>query len=99
MDPGETKQLLEVIIAAGPRLIEAGITRVTFGGCDVRLAPVLPSSAAAEAEKTTQRRRETANPLRDPSTYPGGSVPRFVDKLSEEGRDYPLPETRAGRRL
>lgn len=91
------KEMIGVIVEAGPRLITAGITRITVGGVDVHLAAMVPAEAL-EREKSVARIRQPSDPLADPATYAGGHVPRFVDKLSPDGAEYPLPQARAGRR-
>lgn len=87
------RSMLEVIIEAGPRLITAGYTAITIGGVDLRLAPALPVPAGQATPAADPVARQRVDPMRDPSTFPGGHVPRYVDDTAAtiKSREYPSP--------
>lgn len=69
-------ELLELLIARAPALIAAGITSVSIEGLSATLAA--PPPAAGAAPKAQPVAKQHINPMRDPSTYPGGRVPGFT---------------------
>lgn len=84
-------KMLEVIIDAGPRLITAGVTELSLGGVTLRLAGAVPVPSSKPVPTPDPAHRTHVDPMRDPSTYPGGHVPRYLDRLTTEGAEYPFP--------
>lgn len=70
------EQLLDLLIARAPALIAAGITSLSIDGLSATLAK--PAAVGAPAGKPQPIAKQHIDPMRDPSTYPGGKVPGFT---------------------
>lgn len=69
-------ELMSLIAERAPALIAAGVTSLSIDGFAVTLAP--PPPVPANVPKPEESPRQHIDPLRDPSTYPGGRVPGFT---------------------
>jgi len=78
MPPGKpvAEHLIDLLIARAPALIAAGVTSLAIEGMSATLSPPAPVAAAAPEAKPVARQH--VDPMRDPSTYPGGKVPGFT---------------------
>lgn len=85
------KELLEVLIDAGPRLINAGYAEVSAGGVTIKLAPAVPVPSKQAIPTPDPVARQHVDPMRDPSTYPGGHVPGYTDDKPATVRNAPYP--------
>lgn len=74
--PPTPAELLDLILARAPALIAAGITSVSIDGLSATLAR--PAPAAPAHVDRPKPPRGHIDPMRDPSTYPGGKVPGFT---------------------
>ncbi len=70
-------RLIEIIIQQAPQLIAAGVTSLSVDGLSVTLSAP-PPRAPAQAPTPEKIAKSHIDPLRDPSTYPGGKVPGFT---------------------
>ncbi len=71
-------ELIDLITKQAPALIKAGITSLSIDGFAVTLAPPAPQEPDGEVPKAAASPPPHINPLKDPSTYPGGRVPGFT---------------------
>jgi hypothetical protein len=81
--------LLDLLISKAPALHAAGITSLTLDGVAVTLtappAPPPPPRAKGKADEDPPPLAQGyADPLNDPSTYPGGRLPGFTRVREEE---------------
>lgn len=75
--PRPAAELLDLIIARAPALIAAGVTSLSIEGLSATLSRPAPAPAA-RADKPAPPPRRHIDPMRDPSTYPGGKIPGFT---------------------
>ncbi len=68
-------ELMTLIAERAPELIAAGVTSMSIDGFSVTLHP--PPTADVPAPKPDEIAKSHIDPLRDPSTYPGGRIPGF----------------------
>lgn len=67
--------LIEIIIQQAPQLIAVGVTSLTVDGLSVTLSAPPPKAPNVKPEPIA---KSHIDPLRDPSTYPGGRVPGYT---------------------
>lgn len=91
-DAEQLRQRLRVLAQEAPALIAAGVTSLRLGELEATLAP---PAVAGKAPEPRAARAAHIDPLRDPSTYPGGRVPGFT---RDEERDAKELEERPGGR-
>lgn len=70
-------ELLRLVEERAPRLIAAGVTSVSVEGLSLTLASSVPTDPK-DLPKADPVVRGHIDPMRDPSTYPGGRVPGFT---------------------
>lgn len=71
-----TAELIDLLIDRAPKLIAAGITSLSIEGMSATLSKPAPAPASIAPPKPIARQH--IDPMRDPSTYPGGKVPGFT---------------------
>jgi hypothetical protein len=76
------RQRLRVLVQEAPALIAAGVTSLRVGDIEATLAP--PPAKPENLPKARAPARQHIDPLRDPSTYPGGRVPGFTRDEDQE---------------
>ncbi|MGE5802953.1 MAG: hypothetical protein ACM358_11925 [Gemmatimonadota bacterium] len=74
--------LLELVIRRAPAMLAAGITHLSIDGFSVTLSPPPPPAPNVKPEPIA---KSHIDPLRDPSTYPGGKVPGFTRDEDKRG--------------
>jgi len=74
--PRESEALLDLLIKRAPALIAAGVTSVQIEGLSATLSP--PPAPPPLNAKPQPVAKPHIDPMRDPSTYPGGRVPGFT---------------------
>lgn len=69
------EDLVDLIIRRAPELVAVGVTSLTVEGLSVHLSAPPPPPPNIKPEPIA---KSHIDPLRDPSTYPGGKVPGFT---------------------
>ena len=77
IEPTAVEQVLTLILQRVIELRQAGVTSLSIDGVfAITLGPPAPSPGSAP--KPEEMPWQHIDPLRDPSTYPGGRVPGFT---------------------
>jgi hypothetical protein len=74
--PPDAAAMLDLLIDRAPALIAVGVTTLEIEGLSVTLQR--PAAAMTALPKAEPVAKQHTDPLRDPSTYPGGRVPGFT---------------------
>ena len=81
--PHPAEALIDVIIRRAPELIAVGVISLSIDGLSATLAK--PAPVAPPPDRGPPPPRQHIDPLRDPSTYPGGKVPGFTRDEDRNG--------------
>ncbi len=73
-----TAELLTLLAERARELREAGVRRLQTNEFQLELAP-----HETPPELSPPREEEILDPLKDPSTFPGGRIPQFFRRVNE----------------